>query len=83
MDQRRRRKRRIGTVVSDKMHKGIVVRIDRAVKHPMYKRIIKRSIQVVAHDEKKEAKTGNRVRIQETRPMSKVKRWRLVEVLKS
>jgi len=82
MESRARRKERTGIVVSDKMHKGIVVRISRTTKHPVYRRVVRQSVKVVAHDEKQEAKVGARVRIHETRPMSKTKRWRLVEVLK-
>lgn len=82
MEYIQRRKERIGTVVSDKMDKSIVVRIDRTTKHSMYKRVIRKSSKVMAHDEKKEAKIGDRVRIEETRPLSKDKRWRLVEILK-
>ena len=82
MESRARRKERTGIVISDKMNKGIVVKIDRTAKHPVYKRVIRKSIKVKAHDEKKEAKVGQRVRIQETRPASKDKRWRLEEVLK-
>ena len=82
MEPRHMRKERTGTVVSDKMNKSIVVRIDRTAKHPVYKRIIRKSNTVMAHDEKNEAKVGDKVRLQETRPLSKNKRWRLVEVLK-
>jgi len=82
MEPRHMRKERTGTVVSDKMNKSIVVRIDRTAKHPVYKRIIRKSSTVMAHDEKNEAKVGDKVRLQETRPLSKNKRWRLVEVLK-
>ncbi len=76
------RKERIGIVVSDKMDKTIVVKVERFAKHPVYKRIIRRSKKFKVHDEEKKAKVGNRVRIIETRPISKEKRWRLVEVLK-
>lgn len=82
MESRNSRKERIGVVISDKMDKGIVVRIDRTAKHPVYRRIIKKSGKVVAHDEKNEAKIGDKVRVQATRPLSKTKRWRLVEILK-
>jgi len=83
MEPRGRRKEKTGLVVSDKMNKSIVVRLDRITKHPIYKRIIRKSNKVMVHDEKKLAKAGDRVRIQETRPISKNKRWRLVEVLRS
>ncbi|MBU1853554.1 MAG: 30S ribosomal protein S17 [Candidatus Omnitrophica bacterium] len=82
MEARSKRKERIGTVVSDKMNKSIVVKIERTTKHPIYKRVIKKSTKVMAHDEKEEANVGDRVRIQETRPLSKNKRWRLVEIIK-
>lgn len=82
MGLRAKRKERIGVVVGDKMDKGIVVMVERTRKHPLYKRMIRKSVKIMAHDEKNEAKTGNRVRVQETRPLSKDKRWRLVEVLK-
>ena len=75
------RKTRVGTVVSDKMDKTIVVAIVDNVSHPLYKKIIKRTVKFKAHDEKNEAKTGDRVRIMETRPLSKDKRWRLVEIV--
>ena len=79
--ERNLRKTRVGTVVSDKMDKTIVVAIVDNVSHPLYKKIIKRTVKFKAHDEKNEAKTGDRVRIMETRPLSKDKRWRLVEVI--
>lgn len=82
MEARARRKERVGTVVSDKMDKTIVVRIDRTTKHAMYGKVMSKSTKFMAHDEKKEAKIGDKVRIEETRPLSKNKRWRLVEVLK-
>lgn len=75
------RKSRVGVVVSDKMNKTIVVEFVSRVPHPRFKKIIKQSKKFYAHDEKGEAKTGDKVRIVETRPMSKLKRWRLVEVL--
>lgn len=77
-----KKKRRMGIVVSDKMNKSIVVRVDRTTKHPIYKRVIKKSTKVMVHDEKKKAKVGDKVRIEETSPISKNKRWRLVEILK-
>lgn len=76
------RKSRTGLVVSDKMNKTIVVEYVARVPHPTFKKIVKRSKKFYAHDEKGEAKIGDKVRIVETRPMSKLKRWRLVEVLK-
>ena len=79
---RGRRKVRIGTVVSDKMQKSILVAIERKVVHPIYKKYVKRTTKLMAHDEKQEAKTGDLVKIMETRPLSKRKRWRLIEILK-
>lgn len=79
---RGQRKVRIGTVVSDKMQKSILVAIERKVVHPIYKKYVKRTTRLMAHDEKQEAKTGDLVKIMETRPLSKRKRWRLVEILK-
>ncbi|MBL7995328.1 30S ribosomal protein S17 [bacterium] len=76
------RKVRVGTVVSDKMQKSIVVKIERKVVHPTYKKYVKRTAKLMAHDEKEEAGIGDLVKIMETRPLSKSKRWRLVEVVK-
>ena len=76
------RKTLIGEVVSDKMDKTVVVRTVSRVPHPRFGKIVKQSAKFHAHDEKNEAKTGDKVRIMETRPLSKTKRWRLVEVLK-
>jgi len=78
---RGQRKERIGEVISDKMTKTIVVRVERRFPHPRFKKIITRFKKFYAHDEKREAKVGDRVRIQETRPLSKTKRWRLIEVV--
>lgn len=75
------RKTRVGVVVSDKMDQTIVVSVVRRVPHPHFKKIIKRTTKLYAHDEKGEAKAGDKVRIIETRPLSKLKRWRLIEVL--
>ena len=79
--ERGRRKVRVGTVVSDKMDKGIVVRIDRTMKHPLYLKTIKTSSKLYAHDEKNEAGVGDKVQVVETRPLSKTKRWRLVDIV--
>ena len=79
-EKRALRKTRVGTVVSDKMNKTIVVEYIARVPHPKFKKIVKKSKKFYAHDEKSEAKVGDRVRITETRPMSKTKRWRLVEI---
>jgi small subunit ribosomal protein S17 len=75
------RKTRIGIVVSDKMQKTVVVRIERRFAHPQYGKMVKRSTKVKAHDEANDAKTGDTVRIMETRPLSKDKRWRVVEIV--
>jgi small subunit ribosomal protein S17 len=76
-----RRKVRVGMVVSSKMQKSIVVAIERRVPHPIYKKYFRRTTTLMVHDEKREAGVGDRVRIMETRPMSKNKRWRLVDVV--
>ena len=76
-----RRKMRVGKVVSDKMDKTIVVAVENRVPHPLYKKIIKRTYRLKAHDENNECGVGDRVRVMETRPLSKDKRWRLVEVI--
>jgi small subunit ribosomal protein S17 len=78
---RGKRKERIGEVISDKMTKTIVVRVERRFPHPRFKKVVTRFKKLHAHDEKGEAKLGDRVIITETRPMSRTKRWRLVEVL--
>lgn len=75
------RKTAIGTVVSDKMDKTIVVRVDRRIKHPVYGKYITRSIKFMAHDENNECSIGDKVKIIESRPLSARKRWRLVEVI--
>lgn len=75
------RKTRVGKVVSDKMDKTIVVIVEDRVAHPLYKKIIKRTYRLKAHDEKNECGIGDRVRVMETRPLSKDKRWRLVEII--
>lgn len=75
------RKVRVGVVVSDKMQKTVVVKIDRRVPHPMYGKMVTRSSKVKAHDEENSAKAGDTVRIMETRPLSKDKRWRVVEIV--
>ena len=81
MSDRNMRKTLIGRVASDKMDKTIVVAIEDSVKHKLYNKVIKRTIRVKAHDEKNEAAVGDRVKIMETRPLSKDKRWRLVEII--
>ncbi len=79
--ERNLRKTRVGKVVSDKMDKTIVVAVVDNVKHPLYNKIIKRTRKLKAHDEENICKIGDRVRVMETRPLSKDKRWRLVEVI--
>lgn len=79
--QRGNRKERVGEVISNKMNKTIVVRVERRFPHPQFKKIVTEYKKLYAHDEKQDAKIGDRVRIQETRPLSKLKRWRLVEVV--
>ena len=79
--ERNLRKTRVGKVVSDKMDKTIVVAIVDNVKHPLYNKIVKRTYKLKAHDEENICKIGDRVRVMETRPLSKDKRWRLVEVI--
>ncbi len=79
--ERNLRKTRVGMVTSDKMDKTIVVSIVDNVRHPLYKKIVKRTYKLKAHDEKNECKIGDRVKVMETRPLSKDKRWRLVEII--
>ncbi|MBQ6336684.1 MAG: 30S ribosomal protein S17 [Ruminococcus sp.] len=81
MSERNMRKTLIGRVASDKMDKTIVVAIEDSVKHKLYNKVIKRTIRMKAHDENNEARVGDRVKIMETRPLSKDKRWRLVEII--
>lgn len=81
MSERNLRKTRVGVVVSDKMDKTIVVSIADNVRHPLYKKIVKRTIKLKAHDELNQCSIGDRVQIMETRPLSKDKRWRLVEII--
>jgi len=79
--KRGQRKERIGKVISNKMTKTIIVRVERRFSHPKYKKVVTGYKKFYAHDEKAEAKVGDRVRIEETRPLSKTKRWRLVEIV--
>ena len=83
MEERNLRKTRTGKVVSDKMDKTIVVAVEDHVKHPLYKKIVKRTYKLKAHDENNECKIGDTVKVMETRPLSKDKRWRLVEIIAS
>ena len=79
--ERNLRKTRVGLVVSDKMDKTIVVAIQDNVRHPLYKKIVKRTYKLKAHDANNECHVGDRVKVMETRPLSKDKRWRLVEIV--
>jgi small subunit ribosomal protein S17 len=79
--ERGARKTRTGMVVSDKMDKTVLVRIDRQMRHPLYGKIVRRSSKFAAHDENNDAHVGDTVRVMETRPMSKTKRWRVVEIV--
>ena len=81
MEERSMRKTRVGIVASDKMDKTIVVAVRDNVKHPLYKKIIKRTVRFKAHDENNECGIGDRVEIMETRPLSKDKRWRVSEII--
>jgi small subunit ribosomal protein S17 len=81
MEKRSLRKTRIGTVVSNKMQKSIIVAIERHVAHPIYKKYFKKTTKLMAHDEKQECNIGDVVKIMETRPLSKRKNWRLVQVV--
>ena len=81
METRKLRKERTGLVVSDKMDKSIVVIVERKVKHPIYGKFVKKTSKFIAHDEKNDSNIGDTVRIMETRPLSKNKCWRLVEIL--
>ena len=80
-NSRSARKVRVGTVISSKMDKTAVIRVDRTMKHPLYKKTVRTSSKLYAHDENNEANIGDVVRVMETKPRSKTKRWRLVEVV--
>jgi small subunit ribosomal protein S17 len=81
MEKRNLRKERIGIVTSDKMDKSVVVAVERKVKHPKYGKFVKKTTKFVAHDEKNDCNIGDTVKIMETRPLSKTKNWRLVEIV--
>ena len=81
MEQRGLRKTRVGIVVSDKMDKTITIAIERKVSHPIYKKYFKKTTKLMAHDEKSESRVGDKVKVMETRPLSKNKRWRMVEIV--
>jgi len=76
-----KRKTRVGEVIGDKMAKTVIVAVDTPRKHPIYKKTIRRSVKYYAHDGKKQCKIGDTVRIEETRPLSRLKRWRVVEII--
>ncbi len=80
-EERNLRKEMIGTVTSDKMDKTVVVSVETSVKHPIYKKIVRRTYKLKAHDEENKCHMGDKVRVMETRPLSKDKRWRVVEIL--
>ena len=79
----RHRKERVGTVLSNKMERTVVVQVTRLVQHPVYRKVMRRRKKYTAHDEKKITKVGDKVRIRETKPLSRTKRWQIVEVLAS
>ena len=81
MEERNLRKTRVGRVISNKMDKTIVVAVENNVKHPLYGKIVKKTYKLKAHDEKNECNIGDTVKVMETRPLSKAKRWRLVEIM--
>jgi len=76
-----KRQEKVGVVTSNKMQKSVVITVERQVTHPLYKRVVRRSKNFLAHDEKNECRVGDTVRIQETRPLSRNKRWRVVEIV--
>lgn len=79
--ERGNRKTKIGIVTSDKMDKSRVIQVERTIQHPFYKKYIRKTSKFMIHDEKNESHIGDRIRVMETRPLSKRKRWRLVEIL--
>ncbi|MCH7680537.1 30S ribosomal protein S17 [candidate division KSB1 bacterium] len=81
MEERGRRKSKIGSVVSNKMDKSVVVSVERLIKHPLYGKYFRKTSKFMAHDEENQCQVGDTVKIVETRPLSKLKRWRLVEVI--
>jgi len=81
LQTRAHRKTRVGVVVSDVMDKTVVVKTETSVKHPLYKKIVKKTTKFKAHDESNECKVGDKIKIMETRPISKDKRWRVVEII--
>jgi len=81
MEERKPRKSLVGRVVSDKMDNTVTISIERTFQHPMYKKIVKKTSKIWAHDAENECKTGDKVRVMSTRPLSKLKRWRVVEII--
>lgn len=81
MEERKPRKDLVGRVVSDKMDRTVTISIERTFQHPMYKKIVKKTSKIWAHDAENECKTGDKVRVMSTRPLSKLKRWRVVEII--
>ena len=82
MEERKPRKDLVGRVVSDNMDRTVTISIERTFQHPKYKKIVKKTSKIWAHDAENECKTGDKVRVMSTRPLSKLKRWRVVEILK-
>jgi len=82
MKERGLRKKRVGTVISDKMDKTVTVVVERLVSHPIYKKYVRRKAKYTAHDERNECRVGDQVRIVETRPLSKMKRWRVKDIVR-
>lgn len=81
MEKRNLRKTRVGVVISNKMDKTITIAIERKIPHPIYKKYFKKTTKLMVHDEKRECNIGDKVKVMETRPLSKNKRWRLVEIV--
>ncbi len=81
MEERGRRKSKVGSVVSNKMDKSIVVSVERQVRHPLYRKYFRKTSKFMAHDQENQCQIGDKVKIVETRPLSKLKRWRLIEVI--
>ncbi len=81
MEERKPRKVLVGRVVSDRMDKTVTISIERTFQHPMYKKIVKKTSKIWAHDAENECRTGDKVRVMSTRPLSKLKRWRVVEII--
>jgi small subunit ribosomal protein S17 len=81
MEERKPRKDLVGRVVSDKMDRTVTISIERTIQHPVYRKIVKKTSKIWAHDAENECKTGDKVRVMSTRPLSKLKRWRVVEII--